>query len=233
MEAVAALGIASNIVQFVDGGAKLFSLIKEYSSHLSTPKELAAVSKRLELTLEILRSLDNGQKATLDREVMTMRLCHEQIKDLTEFIERLSIGPDGSFSNRPRRFSILSIQRSQPIEKAIKALTTMRSMEKFRQLQASLDRMLHLVNLEQQNRIAWVPVCRPSFLAGLANSRRGCRAATTEIRERTQRTEHTMYNTQELIRGLQQVRLMRNPVQTAAQCESYLPSTLQLSFLGD
>lgn len=159
MEALAAFGIASNVAQFVDCGAKLLSLIKEYSSHIGAPKELAAVSKRLELTLQLLRSLDDGQKATLDHEVTTMRLCHEQIKDLTEFIERLTISSDGSSSSRPPRFSLRSIQRSQPIEKVIKALTTMRSMEKFRQLQASLDRLLHLVNLEQQNRIAWVPFC--------------------------------------------------------------------------
>ena len=114
-EAIVALSIASNVIQFIDFTAKLCSRIREYASGSSLPKKLALQADRLSDLLEILESLDkSSNQAVLSGQ--TLSRCQTQAQELSDFLEDLkSDGQRQSWTKNAKR-AFKSLNRSDQIE---------------------------------------------------------------------------------------------------------------------
>jgi hypothetical protein len=89
MEALVAVGLASNILDFINTGTKIYALIKQYSSTPGAPNEAMAIPKHLELTLSVLRELNEAKRVKLDQERLTLKLCADEAEELRVFPQEL------------------------------------------------------------------------------------------------------------------------------------------------
>jgi hypothetical protein len=151
MEAVAAVGLASNVLDFVNTIARLCALIKQYSSAAGAPNEVVAISKRLELTLTMLQELDEAKRAKLDHERLALKFCRDEADELRLFLEKLKIGPGSESLERGRKFNFLKGLKS--VGNGWKAYNALGGIQKLEKFQTSLNRILDLVMLQQQSRI--------------------------------------------------------------------------------
>ena len=91
-EVLAAVGLASNVLQFVDFATKLCAQIKEYASSASgLPKELSQQASQISALLALLKGLSqkpNGPK--LEKDVL--RQCQIQAQELSDLLESLQGG---------------------------------------------------------------------------------------------------------------------------------------------
>jgi len=158
MEALAVIGLVSNVLGFIDTGSKLYELIKEYSSVSGALAELIAVSKRLELILSMIKELDESGKTKLDYEKLVLKLCSDEADELVAFLEGLKIKNDGPPSgSRTSRW--LSGKRNS-VDKGWKAFKTLKGKEKLEKFQVDLSRLMDLISMQQQTRVeyVWSPI---------------------------------------------------------------------------
>jgi hypothetical protein len=150
-EALVALGLASNVVQFIDFGSKLCSRIKEYaSSALGAPKKIIALAARLDLVLKTLNALNYTGRTIVDHEAKTIQSCISEAQEFDALLNKFRLmaravvdGEDGpSWINK----------RLTSVEKTWKAFKSLRGEEKIEEFQTSLDRLLSLVSLQLQSR---------------------------------------------------------------------------------
>jgi hypothetical protein len=157
MEALAAIGLASNVLGFIDSAAKLHALIKEYSSMDGAPAEVLAISKRLDLTIRAVEELDESGRARLDHEKLAFEIYSEEAKRLHVFLESLKLTPD---QPRERWINLSWLKTRQATarkaEKGWKAFKALRGTEKLDKFQTSLDRILDLIKIQQQTRIEYI-----------------------------------------------------------------------------
>lgn len=132
-EAIAAFGIATNVVQFIDFTAKLCSRIREYASGSGLPKKLAPQADRLSDLLGILESLNKSSNhAVLSGQ--TLARCQTQAQELSDFLDDLkSDGQRQNWAKNARR-AFRSLNRSDQIE----------------ELQDVLDRLVRILSLQLQ-----------------------------------------------------------------------------------
>lgn len=152
-EALVAVGLASNVVQFIDFGSKLCSRIKEYtSSTTGAPKKIATLTDRLDLVLKTLGILNDTGRAYIEHEAKSIQSCISEARQfdalLDNFRVKTTTPPDGKNTQSwiKKRFS--------GAEKAWKAFKSLRAEEKIGEFEASLDRLLSLVSLQLQARTA-------------------------------------------------------------------------------
>ncbi len=149
MKALAIVGLASSIVQFVQFGSQLCKEINEYSSAFGrAPQKIADIERRVSLILTTLANVEDDGKAELDRERRTIEDCNAKIKELLVILDTLKLTPrpfDGKATNR--EWLQRSLNRMKVGWKAFKAL---HGDEKVEALQLSLDRLLALLALQIQ-----------------------------------------------------------------------------------
>ena len=154
MEAVAAVGLASNVLDFVNTIDKLRTLIKQYSSAARAPDEVVAISNRLELTLTTIHQLDEANKVKLDHEKLALKICCDDAEKLSQFLESLTIQPVSKSTEPGTKFNFL--KRLKPMGKGWKAFKALGGLQELEKFQISLNRILELVMLQQQSRIEYV-----------------------------------------------------------------------------
>jgi hypothetical protein len=154
MEGLVAVGLASNVIGYIATATKVYGMIKEYSSLKGAPAEIIAISKRMDMVLQIVRNLDEAGKARLDHEKATLKMCSEEADKLRVFLESLKISPESEGSGQKRLKWLGS--RSGSLEKAWKAMKTVQAKGKLDAFQTSLSRILELVSIQQQSRVECV-----------------------------------------------------------------------------
>lgn len=147
MEAVAAIGFASNVVQFIDTGWKLCELIQERSAAAGAPAEVIALSTRLELVLKTVKAIDEAGRAKLYHEKLALKICSDEAEELRLFLEDLKVIPDKTSINRSFKW------KRSSLEKGWKAFKTLRGREKLAKFQTSLDWIMGLITMQQQTRL--------------------------------------------------------------------------------
>lgn len=115
-EALAAVGLASNVLQFVDFTTKLCAQIKEYSSSATgLPKELSRQALQLSALLALLKELSqqpSGPK--LEKDVLEQ--CQIQAQELSDLLESLQ-GGRGQSRWRTAVVAFKSLKREEQIGK--------------------------------------------------------------------------------------------------------------------
>ena len=145
MEALVALGAASNVVSFVDFASKLAAQISEYSAAAAgAPKRIQDLEARLNIVIGTLNKLSAKDILILDQEKQTISLCIHQVEELRALLDKAKIKQRSSSVASPswgRR------QRDR-IEITWKALKSLRAQDKIKELQESLERLLNLLSLQ-------------------------------------------------------------------------------------
>ena len=145
MEALVAVGVASNVVQFVDFASKLAAQISEYSAAAAgAPKRIQDLEARLNIVIQTLNKLSAKYILILDQEKQTISLCIRQVEELKALLDKAKLKQR---SSSVANFSWGRRQRDR-IEITWKALKSLRAQEKIEELQTSLDRLLSLLNLQ-------------------------------------------------------------------------------------
>ena len=152
-EALALLGIASSVVQFIDFGTRLCARIRDYSSTAGgAPKKIESLAQRLSPVLRTLEGLGESGLMTVELEQTTMQSCIAQAKELNSLLDKFKIdspavascGGDLKWIDR----------RIGGIEKARKAFSSLRSEKKIEEFQNTLDSLLSLISLQLHVRTA-------------------------------------------------------------------------------
>jgi hypothetical protein len=92
MEKLAALGLAGNVVQFIDFAGKLFVHIKEYSSDASkAPRSVQALVEHLNLVLNTLKELNGASLTSIESERIPIQLCITQAEALNTFLDKFKV----------------------------------------------------------------------------------------------------------------------------------------------
>jgi hypothetical protein len=127
---LAALGVAGNVVQFIDFGMKLCHRISEYCA-AGAPEKLLARASRLSDLLEILKGLPEVQRLGLDQQVISV--CVRQVEDLLALLDPLT-SDSGSRTSKWRA--------------SAKAFRSLRSEKKLLEFQSTLDSLLSNLSLQ-------------------------------------------------------------------------------------
>ena len=147
MEALVAMGLASNVVQFVDFSGKLASQISAYSTAAGgMPKKLQRLEAQLRMIDQTIKSLDTESLRSVDQEKQTISLCVEQIQEIDFLLNKSKLQPRPSSISGE---SWITRQRGR-MELAWKAFKSLRGQEKIEEFQKSLDRLLVLLTLQLQ-----------------------------------------------------------------------------------
>lgn len=133
-EALLALGVAANILQFVDFTGELCTRIREYSKGPGIPKKLARQADQLDHLLAILKPLcESSDKDSLERQIVAA--CQSQAEELYYLLESLQ----GSKKGQDRWW-----------KNAKKALKSLSRAEKLKELQTTLDSLVSTLSLQLQ-----------------------------------------------------------------------------------
>jgi len=120
-EVLAAVGLASNVLQFIDFTTKLCAQIKDYASSASgLPKELSQQALQLSALLVLLKGLPqqpNGPK--LEKDVLGQ--CQIQAQELSDLLESLQ-GGRGQSRWRTAVVAFKSLKREEQIGKVVHKL---------------------------------------------------------------------------------------------------------------
>ena len=131
-EAILALSVAANVLQFVEFTAKLCARIRDYSKGLGVPKKLARQADQLDHLLQILRSLCEGShQESLERQIVAS--CEVQAEELYCLLESLSGSEDG---------------QGRWFKTAKKALKSLNRAERVIELQSTLDSLVNTLSLQ-------------------------------------------------------------------------------------
>ena len=150
-EALVAVGLASNVIQFIEFGGKLYSRIKEYASRATgVPKKINTLAARLDLVLKTLNALNEAGRTTVDHEAKAIQSCMSEAQEFEALLDKFKLKtqkpPDGE--DGPSWVTA----RLTSMEKVWKAFTSLRGEKKIEEFQASLDGLLSLVSLQLQSR---------------------------------------------------------------------------------
>ena len=146
VEAVAAVSLGSNIVQFIDFGSKLCARINELAAGAgAAPGQLQKIQDRLSQTLAILRGLDEESRKSVENDRNILEACTKQVQDLEELIKTFIVEDDKPGSSHRQR-------GAKKVEKVWKALKSLQAEERIESCQQNLDRLLSLVQLQLQAR---------------------------------------------------------------------------------
>ena len=133
-EALLALGVAANVLQFVQFTAELCVRIRDYSINPGVPKKLARQADQLDHLLQTLKSLcNNSQQDSLERQIVAG--CQAQAEELFYLLESLKGSKDG---------------QDRWWKNAKKALRSLSTAEKIKELQTTLDSLVSTLNLQLQ-----------------------------------------------------------------------------------
>ena len=133
-ESIVALGLASNVLQFIEFTVKLCGRIQEYSAGSEMPRKLAVQADRLSNLLILLRSLSKSPRNdTLEQSFINR--CQAQAEDLKLLLDSLKGSPKG----QDRWWS-----------NAKKALRSLSQAEKIEELQHILDSLLSTLGIHLQ-----------------------------------------------------------------------------------
>lgn len=106
VEAVAAVGLVSNALQFVEFTAKLCSRIREYSSAAFLPAKLASQADRLSSILNALQSLEEtSTSSSLDTSILQQ--CQGLAVKLSGQLDNLRSNAQSSLHNYKKAFKSL------------------------------------------------------------------------------------------------------------------------------
>lgn len=142
-EARAAIGTASNVLQFIEFGGKLCIRIKEYScSATGCSEKLKEVEQHLGHVLTTLESLNDSGRAVLEHERKTLESCLNQAARLDILLQSLRLD---TITSR----SILRLIHPRILYAAVRSLRQEKKIEEFQQ---ALDRLIELVDLQLQVR---------------------------------------------------------------------------------
>jgi hypothetical protein len=151
-EALVAVGLAGNVLQFIDFGTKLCARIREYSSTASgTPKKIESMAERLSLALRTLEGLRESGLPTIDLEQITVQSCITQAKELNTLLDKFKMGSPATANDGELRWLDRSIAGTEKTWKAFKSLRGEKKVEEF---QNTLDRLLSLISLQLHVRTA-------------------------------------------------------------------------------
>src|SRR5436190_20991122 len=104
VEAVVALGLASNVVQFIDFCSKLCSRIREYSLNATgAPKKITTLCTRLDLVLKTLTALNDTGRTTIEHEAECLKSCISEAREFNDLLDgfRLKTGTLPDSEGRP------------------------------------------------------------------------------------------------------------------------------------
>src|SRR5437016_14526141 len=91
-EGLVAVGLAGNVLQFIDFGTRLCARIREYSSAAGgAPKKIESLAQRLSLVLRTLEGLGESGLMTVELEQTTMKSCIAQAKELNSLLDNFEI----------------------------------------------------------------------------------------------------------------------------------------------
>ena len=122
-EALVALGLAANVLQFVEFATELCDRIRDYSTGPGMPKKLASQADRLSDLLIILRSLSQPAKGDPLREQVLQR-CQVQAEDLALLLDSLRGSPkDQNRWWKNAKKALQSLSRAEKIEEIEKILS--------------------------------------------------------------------------------------------------------------
>ena len=127
-EALAAIGLASNALQFVDFAARLCARISEYSSTAAGPRTLAMQVDRLDSLIGVLDGLAKRGGQPLKAQILLR--CQEQAEELECLLDDLK----GEGRSR--------------LVRAKKAWRSLRHEEKLQELQKVLDSLVNVLSLQ-------------------------------------------------------------------------------------
>ncbi|KAL8795964.1 MAG: hypothetical protein Q9195_001539 [Heterodermia aff. obscurata] len=140
-ESLAALGLASNILQFIEFTVDLYGRIRDYSTGPGMPRKLAVQADRLSDLLTLLRSLsESSRNDALEQSVVAR--CQAQAEDLELLLDSLKGSPKG----QDRWWS-----------NAKKALRSLSQTQKIEELQHVLDILLSTLSFHLQAEISADP----------------------------------------------------------------------------
>ena len=144
MAGLDAVGLAASVLQFIDFGTKLCARIREYSAVGGAPKKIESLGLRLSLVLRTLEGLSESELMTADLE-QTIQPCITRAKELNSLLDKFKLdSPDVAVDDK----------RIGGIEKAWKAVNSLRGEKKVEEFQSTLDSLLSLVNLQLHVRTA-------------------------------------------------------------------------------
>jgi len=154
-EALVAVGLASNVLQFIDFGTKLYARIREYSSAAGgAPKKVKDLEERLSLVLTTLNGLSQDGRATVEQEQTTIQLCLSRAHELGLLLEGFKVK---AVPNKDAKDGSTWIERRLAnVEKTWKAFKSLHGEEKVEEFQKVLDRLIALIQLQLKARTVCV-----------------------------------------------------------------------------
>jgi hypothetical protein len=140
MEALAAVGFANSIIQFIDFGTRLCARIREYSSAANgIPKKLLDLGERLSYVLDTIKSLAEGGLTKLEHEEKTLQACLKQAKEIDTLLD----------SFKPPTLAGVCLNKLN-LDKAWAAFKSLRGESKIDAMQLTLHRLLELAGFQVQ-----------------------------------------------------------------------------------
>lgn len=132
-EALVALGLAANVLQFVEFTAELCERIRDYSTGPGMPRKLAAQADRLSDLLILLKALSQSSKDRFEQSVLAR--CQAQAEDMSLLLHSLK----GSKKGQDRWWT-----------NAKKALRSLSQAEKIQEVQNVMDSLLSILSIHLQ-----------------------------------------------------------------------------------
>ena len=148
MEALAALGLAGNVVQFIDFAAELYARINDLSSGAGkAPGKIQNIANRLSFTIDTLKSLDQESLTAVNNNTKTLEACSDQVKELDCMVANYTV--------QETKDEVSHWQKGvKNVEKSWKAFKSIRADDKIEELEKGLDRLLDVLSLQLQARTA-------------------------------------------------------------------------------
>jgi len=143
-EALAAVSLASNVLQFIEFGTRLYGRIKEITSSASgVPTRLQTLGDHLGQVLKTLEELNEAGHASLEHELKTIESGLRQANKLDTLLD--------SYRPKAKQGCIRKRSRVDKVWTAFKSIQEERKIGEFYQ---ALDRLLALASLHIQMRTA-------------------------------------------------------------------------------
>jgi len=134
-EAVLVISVASNVVQFIESGSKLYNHIKEISTSVTgTTWRSQELADRLSQVLETLKRLNISGRSLSEHEQKTLESSLRQAEKLDTLLEsfRVRVGKDSK----------------SKVEVAKKAWKSMNAEKKIQEFQQGLNSLLGLLSFQ-------------------------------------------------------------------------------------
>ena len=131
-EALAAVGLASAIVQFIDFGTKIGTRLSEFSAEVGeVPRTFRSIKVQLPLILKILQQTkDQADARQVDKN--TAQALEAVVRECTATVQQLD----------ERLTKALPNDKTSPWQRYRKALSSLAQDKKIAELQASIERYI-------------------------------------------------------------------------------------------